>query len=155
VWHAVLARRESERAAALQELCGSDRELHAEVEALLTNLARASAAGFGAAPGITTGSGSLVGLQLGPYSVHATLGIGGMGEVYQAHDSTLSRDVALKILPDLWHGDPDRRARFDREARVLASLNHPNVGAIYGVHDGDGVKALVLELVAGETSPIG
>ena len=74
-----------------------------------------------------------------------------MGEVYQAHDSTLGREVAIKILPDLWLDDPDRRARFDREARVLASLNHPNIGAIYGVHESDGFKALVLELVDGET----
>jgi len=151
VWHAVLARPEAERTAALTDLCGADRELRAEVEALLTSLAHASAAGFGAAPGIVNQHGSLVGRQLGSYTVHALLGIGGMGEVYQAHDSTLGREVALKILPDLWRSDPDRSARFDREARVLASLNHPNIGAIYGVHDSDSVKALVLELVEGET----
>jgi serine/threonine protein kinase len=151
VWQAVLARPAAERAAAVAELCAGDQELRAEVELLLANLAQASAAGFGAEPGISTGVESLVGRRLGAYSVHALLGVGGMGEVYQAHDSTLGRDVALKILPDLWLGDPDRRARFDREARVLASLNHPNVGAIYGVHDGDGVKALVLELVEGDT----
>ena len=151
VWHAVLARPDADRAAALDELCATDLELRAEIESLLANLAHATAAGFSAAPGIATGSGSLVGRQLGQYSVHALLGIGGMGEVYQAHDSTLGRDVALKILPDVWHGDADRRARFDREARVLASLNHPNVGAIYGVHDDVGIKALVLELVEGET----
>jgi serine/threonine protein kinase/Tol biopolymer transport system component len=151
VWHAVLARPEAERAAAVAELCAGDTELRRDVEALLANLARASAAGFGAAPGVATGSGSLVGTRLGTYTVHALLGVGGMGEVYQAHDSTLGREVALKILPDLWLGDPDRRARFDREARVLASLNHPNIGSIYGVQDSDGVKALVLELVEGET----
>ena len=78
--------------------------------------------------------------------------------VYRARDTTLGRDVALKILPDLWLADPDRRARFDREARLLASLNHPNIGSIYGVHEGEpspgsglAVKALVLELVEGET----
>jgi len=151
VWHAVLARPDAERATAVVELCAGDRELREEVEALLANLAQASAAGFGTIPGSATRSGSLVGQRLGSYTVQALLGIGGMGEVYQAHDSTLGRDVALKILPDLWHGDADRRARFDREARVLASLNHPNVGAIYGVQDSDGVKALVLELVEGET----
>jgi serine/threonine protein kinase len=150
-WHAVLSRPEAEREAAVVELCGSDKELRAEVEALLANLAQASAAGFGAIPGVAPGSGSLVGTTLGQYSVHALLGIGGMGEVYQAHDSTLGRDVALKILPDLWHRDADRLARFDREARVLASLNHPNIGAIYGVHNSHDVKALVLELVEGET----
>src|SRR5262249_12571363 len=76
----------------------------------------------------------------------------------QAHDSTLGRDVALKILPDFWLADPGRRARFDREARLLASLNHPNIGAIYGVYESEAatspeaaVKALVLELVERET----
>jgi Tol biopolymer transport system component len=156
VWHAVLTRPGAERAAAIAELCAGDRELRQEVEALLTSLANANAAGFGNAPGLATRSGSLVGSRLGPYTVDALLGTGGMGEVYQAHDSTLGRDVALKILPDLWHGDPDRRARFDREARLLASLNHPNIGAIYGVHESDAsaglsVKALVLELVEGVT----
>jgi len=155
VWHAVLARPGAERATAIAELCAGDEELRAEVESLLASLAYASAAGFAAAPGLATGSGSLVGRQLGPYAVHALLGVGGMGEVYQAHDSTLGRDVALKILPDLWLDDTDRRARFDREARLLASLNHPNIGAIYGVHESDTsgspVKALVLELVGGET----
>jgi eukaryotic-like serine/threonine-protein kinase len=151
VWHAVLARPETEHTVALIELCGSDLELRAEVESLLANLGHARAAGFGATLGLATDSRSLVGRQLGQYAVRALIGVGGMGEVYQAHDSTLGRDVALKILPDLWHGDQDRRARFDREARVLASLNHPNVGAIYGVQDSDGVKALVLELVEGET----
>ena len=151
IWHAVLARPQAERARAVTELCAGDQALQAEIESLLANLAHASAAGFATAPGISTGSGSLVGRRLGQYSVHALLGVGGMGEVYQAHDSTLGREVALKILPDLWQEDTDRRARFDREARVLASLNHPNVGAIYGVHDGDGIKALVLELVEGET----
>ena len=150
-WHAVLARPDAERAAAIAELCAGDDELRAEVESLLASLAHASAAGFAATPGLALGSASLVGSRLGPYSVHALIGVGGMGEVYQAHDSTLGREVALKILPDLWLGDSDRQARFDREARLLASLNHPNIGAIYGVHDSDGIKALVLELVEGET----
>ena len=151
VWHAVLARPDAERATAIGELCAGDGELRAEIESLLADLADASAAGFAAAPGLATGSGSLVGRRLGPYTVHALLGVGGMGEVYQAHDSTLGREVALKILPDLWLADTDRRARFDREARVLASLNHPNIGSIYGVHESDDFKALVLELVEGET----
>jgi serine/threonine protein kinase/Tol biopolymer transport system component len=158
VWHAVLARPERERAAAIVELCAGDAELQAEIESLLANLAQASAAGFGAAPGVASDGGSLIGCRLGSYTVNALLGIGGMGEVYQAHDSTLGRDVALKILPDLWLGDRDRRARFDREARLLASLNHPNIGAIYGLHeslasssDGLALKALVLELVDGDT----
>jgi Protein kinase domain len=151
VWHEVLARSESERAAAIQQLCVGDPELRHEVESLLAHLARASAAGFGvAAIGVAAGR-SLVGCQFGSYRVHTLLGAGGMGEVFQAHDSILEREVALKILPDLWLADPERRARFDREARLLASLNHPNIGAIYGVQDSNGVRALVLELVEGET----
>ena len=96
----------------------------------------------------------LVGRRIGSYSVKALLGVGGMGEVYRAHDATLGRDVAIKILPDVWLADPDRRARFDREARVLASLNHPNIGAIYGLHEDASeppLKALVLELVEGDS----
>ena len=81
----------------------------------------------------------------------ALLGAGGMGEVYRARDTKLGRDVAIKILPHLSTGDPDRLARFEREARLLASLNHPHIGAIYGFEDADGVPALVLELVEGET----
>ena len=73
-----------------------------------------------------------------------------MGEVYRARDTKLGRDVAIKILPTLFTSDPDRLARFEREARVLASLNHPHIGAIYGLEDA-GVRALVLELVQGET----
>ncbi len=74
-----------------------------------------------------------------------------MGEVYRARDSQLNRDVALKVLPELSALDPDRLARFRREAQVLASLNHPNIGAIYGFEHADGIHALVLELVDGPT----
>ncbi len=74
-----------------------------------------------------------------------------MGEVYRARDTKLGRDVAIKILPRLFTSNPDRLARFEREARVLASLNHPNIGAIYGLEDADGIPALVLELINGET----
>jgi Tol biopolymer transport system component len=153
VLNAVLARPQSEREEAIAQLCAADDELRREVESLLANLSHASAAGFGASPGISLPSGSLVGCQVGPYHVRELVGVGGMGEVYRAHDSTLGRDVALKILPDLWLADPERRGRFEREARVLASLNHPNIAAIYGVHDSvpDAVHALVLELVEGET----
>jgi hypothetical protein len=152
VWHVVLAHPESERAAAIAELCADDPALRGEVESLLAHLGRASAAGFGvAAIGLTHARDSLIGRTFGPYSVHTLLGAGGMGEVFQARDSILEREVALKILPDLWLADPERQVRFDREARVLASLNHPNIGSIYGVQDSDGVRALVLELVEGET----
>jgi serine/threonine protein kinase len=74
-----------------------------------------------------------------------------MGEVYRARDTRLGRDVALKILPDALSSDPDRLARFEREARMLAALNHPNIATIHGVEESDGVTALVLELVAGDT----
>ena len=91
------------------------------------------------------------GRRLGPYEVVSAIGAGGMGEVYLARDTRLHRDVALKILPDVFALDPDRLARFEREAHVLASLSHPNIAGIYGVEDADGIKALALELVEGPT----
>ena len=91
------------------------------------------------------------GTTLGPYHVTAKIGEGGMGEVYRARDTKLDRDVALKVLPQAFTDDPDRLARFEREAKVLASLNHPNIGHIYGLEEADGQKALVLELVEGPT----
>ncbi len=93
----------------------------------------------------------MIGRQLGPYTIVAPLGAGGMGEVYRARDSKLGRDVAIKILPSHFTADPERRARFAREARLLATLNHPHIGAIYGLEETDGVTALVLELVEGPT----
>ena len=91
------------------------------------------------------------GTRLGHYDVTSLLGQGGMGQVWQATDTQLNRQVALKILPDAFAADPDRLARFEREAKVLASLNHPNIGTIYGLEEAEGVKALVLELVEGPT----
>src|SRR6266446_6325163 len=91
------------------------------------------------------------GTRLGAYDVLALIGAGGMGEVYRARDANLNRDVALKILPELAASDPDRLARFRREAQVLASLNHPNIGAIYGFEEANGQHALVLELLDGQT----
>ena len=91
------------------------------------------------------------GTTLGPYEVTAKIGEGGMGEVYRARDTKLDRDVALKVLPPAFTDDPDRLARFEREAKVLASLNHPNIGHIYGLEEAEGQKALVLELVEGPT----
>jgi Tol biopolymer transport system component len=93
-------------------------------------------------------AGNLIGTQIGAYEITALLGAGGMGEVYRARDTKLGRDVAMKVLPPAFTTDADRVARFQREAKVLASLNHPNIGAIYGFEDG---RALVLELVEGET----
>src|SRR2546427_7647231 len=91
------------------------------------------------------------GTRLGAYEVADLLGAGGMGEVYRARDTKLWRDVALKILPPAFAADPDRRARFTREAHVLASLNHPHIASIYGIEELEGVTALVLELVEGPT----
>ncbi len=91
------------------------------------------------------------GTRLGAYDVVDAIGAGGMGEVYRARDTKLDRDVALKVLPDLFANDPERLGRFQREAKVLASLNHPNIGSIYGLEESDGVQALVLELIEGPT----
>jgi eukaryotic-like serine/threonine-protein kinase len=91
------------------------------------------------------------GTRIGPYEIHSALGAGGMGEVYRARDTRLKRDVALKILPASFASDPERLARFRREAEVLASLDHPNIGAIYGIEEGEGTTALVLQLVGGDT----
>jgi serine/threonine protein kinase len=91
------------------------------------------------------------GVLLGPYEILSAIGAGGMGEVYRPRDTKLGRDVALKVIPDTFALDPDRLARFKREAQVLASLNHPHIAAIYGFEDSGETHALVLELVEGET----
>jgi len=91
------------------------------------------------------------GSRLGVYEVTAQIGVGGMGEVYRATDTKLKRQVATKVLPSSVAADAERLARFQREAEVLAFLNHPNIAAIYGLEDADGVKALVMELVEGPT----
>ena len=93
----------------------------------------------------------LPGARLGPYEIVGLLGAGGMGEVYRARDPRLRRDVAIKILPVAFADDPERLARFEREAQVLASLNHPNIGTIHGLEESDGSRAIVLELVEGRT----
>src|SRR6476620_11635535 len=89
--------------------------------------------------------------RVGAYEILSALGAGGMGEVYRARDTKLGRDVALKVIPDTFALDPDRVSRFEREAQVLASLNHPHIAAIYGFEDSGQTHALVLELVEGET----
>jgi len=96
-------------------------------------------------PGLTSGT------RLGSYDVVAPIGVGGMGEVYRAHDARLGRDVAIKILPRAFTTDPERLARFEREARVLAALNHPHIAGIYGIEETGSAPALVLELVEGPT----
>ena len=130
--------------------------LRRDVQSLLD---QASATGFLAQPALQVAAGlvtsdslaPLTGQQLGVYSITALLGRGGMGEVYRARDTRLGREVAIKVLPPALTANPDRLARFEREARVLASLNHPHIGMLYGLEESGGQLALVLELVEGET----
>src|SRR5579862_3414633 len=91
------------------------------------------------------------GTKFGSYEVTAQIGAGGMGEVYQAHDTKLQRDVAIKILPRRFVDDPDRLGRFRREAQLLASLNHPQIATIHSLEQSEGVRYLVMELVGGKT----
>jgi Tol biopolymer transport system component len=91
------------------------------------------------------------GTRLGPFEILSALGAGGMGEVYRARDTKLNRNIAIKVLPDVFANDPERLARFHREAQVLAALNHPNIAHIHGFQDADGIHALVMELVDGPT----
>src|SRR5215831_2548103 len=93
----------------------------------------------------------LPGTRLGPYEILAPIGAGGMGEVWKARDTRLHREVAIKVLPQALARDPDRLARFEREAKVLASLNHPNIATIYGLEESPEGKAIAMELVDGET----
>src|SRR5512147_1875574 len=94
---------------------------------------------------------SMIGKTLGNFEITSQLGRGGMGEVYQAKDWKLGRDVAIKVLPEEFARDSDRVARFQREAKLLASLNHPNIAAIHGLEECDGTNFLILELVEGQT----
>src|SRR5438128_3753497 len=163
LYHAALARDAGDRSQFLRDACGGDEALRREVESLLTYANAADK--FLDAPAIDmaghrisdagAGAGARaaphVGQRLGPYEIGSLLGAGGMGDVYRARDSRLGRDVAIKILPRAFTADADRRARFEREARLLAALNHPNIGAIYGFEDREGLHALILELVEGET----
>src|SRR5947208_4561047 len=91
------------------------------------------------------------GSRLGAYEIVSLIGVGGMGEVYKARDTRLKRDVAIKVLPAALAYDAERMARFAREARLLASLDHPNIGAIYGLEESDGTRALILALIEGLT----
>jgi serine/threonine protein kinase len=91
------------------------------------------------------------GKRLGSYEIAAQIGAGGMGEVYKAHDTKLGRDVAIKVLPEAFAHDPERLSRFEREAKMLASLNHPNIATIHGLEQTNGTSYLVMELVSGET----
>ncbi len=93
----------------------------------------------------------MVGHKVGHYRIVEKLGAGGRGEVYRAHDTRLGRDVALKILPDVFARDAKHMACFEREAQLLASLSHPNIAAVYGLEDSSGMPGLVMELVEGQT----
>jgi len=155
LYHEALERPAGQRAAFLAGACAGDAALEREVQSLLD---QASVPGFLEEPALSVAAATAVGpdaswidRHIGVYQVQALLGRGGMGEVYRAHDARLGRDVAIKVLPPAFTSDPDRLARFAREARVLASLNHPNIGTIYGLEESDGVRALVLELVEGDT----
>jgi serine/threonine-protein kinase len=143
LFHAAVAKPPPERASFLSAQCGGDAILRAEVESLL-------AAHREEQTGIRPAAVP-VGSRLGDYEVTGFIAEGGMGQVYRARDARLGRDVAIKILPPIFTSDPERQARFEREARTLASLNHPHIGAIYGVVEAEGVQALVLELVEGDT----
>ena len=142
------------RPAYLAEACDGNEALRQEVESLLASDERAKS--FLEAPAVVRGDDtrvtrSLEGQRIGPYQIASRIGAGGMGEVYQARDTTLNRQVAIKVLLPAVASDPDRLARFRREARVLASLNHPHIAQIHGFEDADGVHALVMELVEGPT----
>jgi serine/threonine-protein kinase len=152
VFHAARAHDAAVRASYLEHACAGDGALRAEVDAMLA--AHHDPGGFGDRPV----SGSIddvrrleAGTMVGPYRIDRLIGAGGMGEVYRAHDAMLGRDVAIKVLPYAFTSDPEHLARFKREARLLAALNHPHIGAIYGYEESEGVYALVLELVEGPT----
>jgi Tol biopolymer transport system component len=155
LYHAAHARPVDGRAAFLEEACRGDEKLRREVESLLNE---PSHDGFFAVPPLETASAlvpdvpqDMTGHLIGAYHLDALLGAGGMGEVYRSRDARLGRDVAIKVLPRAFTSHPDRLARLEREARMLAALNHPNICAIYGFEQADGIRFLVLELVEGET----
>jgi Tol biopolymer transport system component len=156
--HAALERNASDRAAFLREACAGDEALRQEVESLLRyedaggrfmeRPAVEEVARLGSDP---ESSVDLTGRRLGVYQIEARIGAGGMGDVYRARDTKLGRDVAIKVLPRAFTRSADRRARFEREARLLASLNHPHIAQVYGFEESDDIVALVMELVPGET----
>ena len=161
LFQAAVERPIEERDAFLAAAAGDDAELRREVESLLASdtldasfLDRLPVASESVLAGSLAASHpSLLaaGRRVGPYEIAAPLGAGAMGEVYRASDTKLNRDVALKVLPERFVLDPDRSARFRREAQLLATLNHPNIAAIYGLEESNGTQALVLELVDGPT----
>ena len=156
LYHGALDRDASQRASFLDGACAGDESLRQEVESMLAQ--EQSAEGL-PAPDLETaakvivedGPSSLIGRQLGAYKVLSLLGAGGMGEVYRARDTKLNRDVALKILPDAFALDADRLARFRREARAVATLNHPHIVTIFSIEEHDDVPFMTMELIEGCT----
>ena len=145
-----------ERAALIANACKDDHSLRHEIESLLAHAPRVerfltTSVTTIAAEMFADDRASLVGRRVGPYNIISLLGAGGMGEVYRAQDTRLGREVAIKVLPDPFVAMPGRLARFELEARVLATLNHPHIAAIYGIEEADDVRGLVLELVEGPT----
>ena len=152
VFAAAVGLDKSARHAYLDEACDQDSTLRVAVDSMLR--AHDEAGSFGETPAFVasaTVKRLTPGTQLGPFRIETLLGAGGMGEVYRAHDTKLQRAVAIKVLPDSFAHDADRRARFEAEARALAAVNHAHIGAIYGVEESGDVVALVLELVDGVT----
>jgi len=162
LYHAALERAASERPAFLAQACGGDAEVRRQVETLLAHGEQAGS--FLESPAINVEAQALAekmvrdekmvlcaGARLGPYEIQASLGAGGMGVVYQATDTTLGRPVALKIIRAELLANEESLRRFDREARVLASLNHPHIAAIHSIEESEGTKFLVLEYVPGPT----
>ena len=151
--HAALDRAAHERANFVREQCGENEALRQDVESLLAQSSNVEGFNEVLQSGAPLGASrvELIGRQIGTYQVLSLLGFGGMGEVYRARDIKLGRDVALKMLPPIFAADRERLARFEREARVLATLNHPHIGGIYGLEESGGAPVLVLELVEGAT----
>ena len=156
LYHEAASLADADRVAFLDRACGEDATLKAEIESLLAE--DAAAAPFLEEPALAAAARlvadeipDLTGRMFGPYRMDALLGAGGMGDVYRVRDTVLGRDVAIKILPEAFSDDAERLTRFEQEARFLASFSHPNIAAIYGVHESDGIRGLVLELVDGET----
>ena len=157
IYHTALERNGDERAAFLDENCSGDPGIRTEVESLLGYETKTH--GFIGGPALDIAakamgqqpSTPMIGRRVGVYEIQALIGRGGMGEVYRARDSRLDRNVAIKTLPDVFSADPERLSRFEREAKIVASLNHPNIAVIHGLEESDGNRFLVQELVAGKT----
>ena len=157
LYHSALKQEANRRTAFLQEACAGDEDLRREVESLLAqqpqaeSLVEAPALGVTAQAKAETRARSMVGRQLGAYKILSLLGAGGMGEVYRAKDTRLDRTVAIKVLPSEVSDKPEMRQRFEREARVISSLSHPHICALYDIGRQDDVDFLVMEYLEGET----